>query len=147
MYVWTPFCVDQMFVVPGLDQEGGGTTAIVHLQDAVNHNLTTATAIEHAFRRLMRMRIRLGMFDPPSLMKYNKLGRVNLRTQASTALTRRASSNSPTVVCFCVLSACCLLGYLFAADTRARAHARDVYFELCPPLTHSFADLAFSGGV
>lgn len=77
----------------GLDQEGGGTSAISHLQDAVTHGLTNATTIEAAFRRLMRMRIRLGMFDPPLLMAYNQLGKANLRTVASTALNRKAAAS------------------------------------------------------
>ena len=76
----------------GLDQEGGGTQAISHLQDAVAHGLTNSSAIETAFRRLMRMRIRLGMFDPPSLMGYNTLGKSSLRTAASTALNRKAAA-------------------------------------------------------
>ena len=77
----------------GLDQEGGGTAAISHLQDAVTHGLTNNTVIEAAFRRLMRMRIRLGMFDPPSLVGYNKLGKSSLRTAASTALNRKAAAS------------------------------------------------------
>lgn len=77
----------------GLDQEGGGTAAISHLQDAVAHGLTNNTAIEAAFRRLMRMRIRLGMFDPPSLIGYNQLGKSSLRTAASTALNRKAAAS------------------------------------------------------
>ena len=38
------------------------------------------------------MRIRLGMFDPPSLMKYNMLGKSSLKTAASTALNRKAAA-------------------------------------------------------
>ena len=77
----------------GLDQEGGGTSAISHLSDAVAHGLTNATVIGKAFRRLMRMRIRLGMLDPPTLMAYNKLGKESLRTESSTALNRKAASS------------------------------------------------------
>jgi hypothetical protein len=41
----------------------------------------------------MRMRIKLGMFDPPSLMGYNTLGKSDLRTAASTALNRKAAAS------------------------------------------------------
>jgi hypothetical protein len=37
---------------------------------ALNQSLTTEDTITEAFRRLMRMRIRLGMFDPPTLLQY-----------------------------------------------------------------------------
>lgn len=78
----------------GLDQEGGGVSAISHLAAAVQHGLTNATAVEHAFRRLMRMRVRLGMLDPPSLMpEYTKLGVSDLQTKTSTALNRRVASS------------------------------------------------------
>jgi hypothetical protein len=55
--------------------------------------LTTEATIEKAFRRLMRMRIRLGMFDPPTLLAYNKLAERDLQTAASTALNRRSASS------------------------------------------------------
>eukprot|EP01051_Picozoa_sp_SAG22_P009235 SAG22_NODE_755_length_7442_cov_2.270598_3_plen_301_part_00 len=77
----------------GLDQEGGGTLAISQLEAAAEHGLTNVTAIQMAFRRLMRMRIRLGMFDPPTLLQqYNELGEPDLQTAASTALNRRAAA-------------------------------------------------------
>jgi len=77
----------------GLDQEGGGTSAISNLQNAVENNLTNATVIEGAFRRLMRMRIRLGMFDPPTLIRYNSLDKQDLQTAQATTLNRRAASS------------------------------------------------------
>ena len=76
----------------GLDQEGGGTKAIDQLQDAIDTGLTAAGIVQKAFRRLMRMRIRLGMFDPPGLVGYNRLGHRDLRTPASTAINRRAAA-------------------------------------------------------
>lgn len=71
---------------------GGGTSAIDKLASAVEHGLTNASTIGAAFRRLMRMRIRLGMFDPPALMGYNTLDKVDLKTEASTALNRKAAA-------------------------------------------------------
>lgn len=76
----------------GLDQEGGGTSAISHLHDALSHNLTTRARVRAAFRRLFRVRIRLGMLDPPTLVAYNTLGSKDLRTDAATALNRRAAA-------------------------------------------------------
>eukprot|EP00039_Didymoeca_costata_P007118 m.96434 g.96434 ORF g.96434 m.96434 type:complete len:835 (+) comp13547_c1_seq2:207-2711(+) len=76
----------------GLDQEGGGTKAISQLQQALDDGLTVAENIEKAFGRLMRMRIRLGMFDPPTLMSYNYLGKADLQTKYSTSVNRRAAA-------------------------------------------------------
>lgn len=76
----------------GLDQEGGGTIAISKLQSAIAHGLTNASAVHTAFRRLMRVRMLLGMFDPPSLNRYYKLGEADLQTDASTALNRLAAA-------------------------------------------------------
>jgi beta-glucosidase len=76
----------------GMDQEGGGTSAISHLQAAITDGLTSAATVEQAFRRLMRMRIRLGMFDPPTLLKYNRLNKSDLQTKQATALNRQAAA-------------------------------------------------------
>lgn len=55
--------------------------------------LTTTAAIDAAFRRLMRMRIRLGMLDPPGMMpQYTQLGKADLRTAEATALNRQAAA-------------------------------------------------------
>ena len=76
----------------GLDQEGGGTRAISQLQAAITSGATTVAHVEMAFRRLMRMRIRLGMLDPPLLNPYYILGKENLQTAKATALNRRAAA-------------------------------------------------------
>ena len=49
----------------GLDQEGGGNGATSHLEEAIAHKKTTAAHVTAAFRRLFRVRIKLGMLDPP----------------------------------------------------------------------------------
>lgn len=45
----------------GMDQEGGGTKAIETLAQAVADKKVTTQTISTAFRRLFRIRIRLGM--------------------------------------------------------------------------------------
>ena len=45
------------------------------LQDAVKHGLTNSSTIEAAFRRLMRMRIRLGMNRKPQLLNFQSTNR------------------------------------------------------------------------
>lgn len=82
----------------GLDQEGGGNTAIVHLPAAIAANLTTSRIIELAFRRLMRARVVLGMFDPPDSSKFGKIGATSLRTLEATALNRRAAREGVVLI-------------------------------------------------
>ena len=61
----------------GMDQEGGNGNiqdkAITQLNNAIDANLTTASAVAISFQRLMLARIRLGMFDPPMDVKWNTL--------------------------------------------------------------------------
>ena len=57
----------------GMDQEGGGNKVIAQLEQAIKDKKTTPDKVATAFRRLMRIRIRLGMFDPPATVDYNKL--------------------------------------------------------------------------
>jgi beta-glucosidase len=57
----------------GMDQEGGGDVAIKQLQKAIDDKKTSAAAVATALRRLLRIRIRLGMFDPPLSVAYNNL--------------------------------------------------------------------------
>eukprot|EP00936_MAST-01D_sp_MAST-1D-sp1_P000772 g772.t1 len=78
----------------GLDQEGGGTSVISSIADAIAQNLTTAARVESAFRRLMRTRITLGMLDPPTLVQYNSFSARDLRSAAATALNRRAAASA-----------------------------------------------------
>eukprot|EP01084_Bolivina_argentea_P041029 75712_1 len=57
----------------GVDQEGGGTTAINEIPNALKNGLITMNEIDTAFYRLFRARILLGLFDPPTFVKYNQL--------------------------------------------------------------------------
>ena len=49
----------------GMDQEGGGSSAITQLPLAIQDGKVTTATLETAFRRNFRIRIRLGMLDPP----------------------------------------------------------------------------------
>ena len=57
----------------GLDQEGGfGTySAIDAMPAALAAGSVTADTVKRSFRRLMRIRLRLGMFDPPATVAPN----------------------------------------------------------------------------
>ena len=57
----------------GMDQEGGGNQAVSQLLAGINDSLTTPTEVARAFRNLFRLRIRLGMLDPPTSVSYNAL--------------------------------------------------------------------------
>ena len=84
----------------GLDQEGGGNAAIDELHAAVNHSKTTPSAIEKAFRRLFRARIRLGMFDL-RLVKYYDLfynSTELANNEAHRAVNQRAARESITLL-------------------------------------------------
>jgi hypothetical protein len=52
----------------GMDQEGGfGTySAVDAMPQAIKDGKVTNATVANAFRRLMRVRMRLGMFDPPA---------------------------------------------------------------------------------
>ena len=85
----------------GMDQEGGGTGAISQLAAAVKDGKTTAAAVANAFKRLFRLRIRLGMLDPPTSVPYNKL-RYNATelefNQAHLAVAKTAALESMTLL-------------------------------------------------
>lgn len=57
----------------GIDQEGGGHAAIDQLPQAIVDGMTTNAEVERALRNLFRVRIRLGMLDPPTQVPYNEV--------------------------------------------------------------------------
>eukprot|EP01083_Nonionella_stella_P096184 270313_1 len=57
----------------GCDQEGGGTKAINTIPKAINDSLLSTQDIDRALARLLRVRLMLGMFDPPTFVEYNTL--------------------------------------------------------------------------
>lgn len=83
----------------GMDQEGGfGTyTVIDKMADALNSGKVKTDTVIEAFRRLMRVRMRLGMFDPPSqVMPMGPQYRPSLQSQTNKTLelARRAARES-----------------------------------------------------
>ena len=82
----------------GLDQEGGGTSAIDQLLTAIDQKLTSKARVATAFGRLMRARVELGMFDPPSSNAYDRIGIGSVRTAAATALNKRAALEGITLL-------------------------------------------------
>jgi len=80
----------------GLDQEGGfGSYDVVDaIPTAIASGATSATTVRAAFRRLMRIRLRLGMLDPPSLvapMNASYVPERQCETDARLALAQRAA--------------------------------------------------------
>ena len=57
----------------GCDQEGGGTAAINTIPQAINDSLITIDDVNRALSRLLRVRLMLGVFDPPTFVEYNYL--------------------------------------------------------------------------
>eukprot|EP01084_Bolivina_argentea_P317680 550832_1 len=56
----------------GCDMEGGGNTAINTIPKAINDGLLTIDDVNRALKRIMRVRILLGLFDPPTFVQYNE---------------------------------------------------------------------------
>ena len=57
----------------GCDQEGGGTSAIDQIPKAISDGMLTVDDVNTAIGRLWRVRIKLGLFDPPTMVNYNQL--------------------------------------------------------------------------
>ena len=85
----------------GMDQEGGGSKAISQLLPAIEHGLTTPAEVARAFRNLFRLRIRLGMLDPPTSVSYNALRYNATELAANTAhlgVARKAAMELMTLL-------------------------------------------------
>lgn len=54
----------------GLDQEGGGWTAISALPQCLKDGTVKAATVTASFKRLFRARFQLGMFDPPEFLEF-----------------------------------------------------------------------------
>ncbi|CEL98230.1 unnamed protein product [Vitrella brassicaformis CCMP3155] len=55
----------------GMDQEGGGMQVIRHIPLLVEEGRLNISQVDEALRRVMRVRLRLGMLDPPSWVSWN----------------------------------------------------------------------------
>ncbi|XP_065197293.1 uncharacterized protein LOC135828788 [Sycon ciliatum] len=82
----------------GMDQEGGGTSAINHLKDAIGNKTTTEEAVSTAFKRLFRVRLQLGMHDPPKMVEWNMLTNDSIvEGPADISLARQAAHKGMTL--------------------------------------------------
>jgi beta-glucosidase len=65
-----------------------------YVPGAVAKGLLTERHIDQALRRVLRVRFRLGEFDPPELVPYRKLGKEEIDSPAHRQLARRAARES-----------------------------------------------------
>lgn len=78
----------------GLDQEGGGQLCINTLPGAVKKGRVAADQVAQSFRRLMRIRLRLGMFDPPTMVRPNYVKNSTAQSDPHMSLARTAARES-----------------------------------------------------
>ena len=64
-------CAAAVGLKAGMDQEGGGNRAIGQLHAALDQHNVTADQIATALKRLFRVRLLLGMHDPPTMVPWN----------------------------------------------------------------------------
>lgn len=65
-----------------------------YVPGAVEKGLLTERHIDQALRRILRIRFRLGEFDPPQLVPYKKLGKEEIDSPAHRQLALRAARES-----------------------------------------------------
>jgi len=85
-----------------LDQEGGGGPTYPPVQTGIPlalaaGNITTAQ-LTTAVRRLLRARLRLGMFDPPASLAYNNITYADVASPANLALAEVAARKGMTLL-------------------------------------------------
>ncbi len=62
--------------------------------DAVSQGLLTEAQIETAVKRLLRARFRLGMFDPPEIVKYSQMSDAEIASETNRELARKIAEES-----------------------------------------------------
>src|SRR5580704_19597922 len=62
--------------------------------DAVSQGLLTEAQIETAVKRLLRARFRLGMFDPPEIVKYSQMSDAEIASETNRELARNMAEES-----------------------------------------------------
>ena len=65
-----------------------------YVPGAVAKGLLTERHVDQALRRVLRVRFRVGEFDPPELVPYRKLGKEEIDSPAHRQLARRAARES-----------------------------------------------------
>ena len=78
----------------GLDQDGGGTACVDEIPDLVSAGSLSPGRVELSFRRLMKARLELGMFDPPAEEIGNSLPFSAVESQQHLSLARRAGQKA-----------------------------------------------------
>ena len=78
----------------GLDQEGGGNSCVSLLPALVVNGTVNASAVNTAFERLMRVRLRLGMMDPPTHIDYNRIAPEVAASESHLLVALRAARES-----------------------------------------------------
>jgi len=82
----------------GMDQEGGGNSAISKLSDAMSDGTVTKETVQTALARQLRIRLRLGMFDPPLSVSYNMLNESEAQSPEHLAIAKTAALESMTLL-------------------------------------------------
>ncbi|MFH1539936.1 MAG: glycoside hydrolase family 3 C-terminal domain-containing protein [bacterium] len=79
----------------GVDLEcGGGQVLKNSLISAIKKGLTTEETVNRALTNVLRLRFKLGMFDPPEMVPYNKIPGSVVGSEAHRELALRASRES-----------------------------------------------------
>lgn len=85
----------------GLDQEGGGGPTYPAVQQGIPAALVvgnlTMEQVALSVRRLLRVRIRLGMFDPPTANPYNAITNASVASPAHLTLAEHAARQGMTL--------------------------------------------------
>ena len=85
----------------GMDQEGGEGPTYPPVQQGIPLALRAGTIsiaqVEQAVRRLLRVRLRLGMFDAPT-MKYNQITHADVASPAHLALAEEGARQGLTLL-------------------------------------------------
>ena len=86
----------------GLDQEGGGGPTYPPVQEGIPLALAAGTVtmaqLETAVKRLMRARLRLGMFDPPASLRYNYITKAEVASAEHLALAEEGARAGITLL-------------------------------------------------
>lgn len=65
-----------------------------HLEKAIEQGLTTEAEVDRNLKELLPTRFRLGLFDPPEFVPFNKIGPEVISSEAHVNLTREAAVKS-----------------------------------------------------
>lgn len=78
----------------GLDQEGGGVLGVNALPAAVADGLVTVATVDEALRRVLRVRLQLGLLSPPASSPWSALGMSEVEGQKHLQLAMEVAQQS-----------------------------------------------------